>query len=119
MSIETQDQHPQVAEALEQLKRFNSALEDQMYQANIESFTGTDEAETVNVTIDGRHALTGLFIEDGLLRLGAQTVEERLNEALRNAQAAATSAITAHQQQVFASLLDMTEQMMKAAGLAP
>ncbi len=119
MSIETQDQHPQVAEALEQLKRFNAALEDQMYQTNIESFTGTDEAKTVNVTIDGHHALTGLSIEDGLLRLGAQTVEERLNEALRNAQAAATAAITAQQQQVFASLLDMTEQMMKAAGLAP
>jgi DNA-binding protein YbaB len=118
MSIETQDQHPQVAEALQELKRFNATLEDHMYQTNIESFTGTDEAKTVNVTIDGHHALTGLYIEDGLLRLGAQTVEERVNEALRNAQAAATAAITAQQQQVFSALLDMTEQMMKSAGLS-
>ncbi|ORW87508.1 DNA-binding protein [Mycobacterium sp. IEC1808] len=117
MSIETQDQHPQVGEALQQLKHFNAVLEDQMYQTSTESFTGSDEAETVNVTVNGQHAVTGVFIEDGLLRLGAQTVEERVNEALRNAQVAATAAISEQQQQVFATLLDATEQLMKAAGL--
>jgi DNA-binding protein YbaB len=109
--------HPQVAEAFEQLKRFNSALRDQMYRTNTGFFTATDEDKTVNVTINGQRTLTGLYIEDGLLRLGPETVEQRINEALSNAQAAATEAFAEQQEQLIASLAEATAGLQKALGL--
>ncbi len=118
MGTETEAQHPQVAEALEQLKRFNSLLEDQMTQSDTGSFTATDEEKTVTATINGHRLLTGLFIEDGLLRLGAETVEQRINEAMRNAQAEATAAIAGQQQHVIASLIEITGNLAKSVGLS-
>jgi hypothetical protein len=99
--------HPQVAAALEQLQRFNSALETQMQRTATGSFSGSDETETVEVTIDGHRCLTGVHIEDGLLRLGAETVEQRINEALGRAQATATQATQAQQEELMSSLSEM------------
>jgi DNA-binding protein YbaB len=119
MSFETQTEHPQVSEALEQLQKFSTLLEDQMSRSDTGSFTATDEDETVTATINGHHLLTGLFIEEGLMRLGAETVEQRINEAVRTAQAQATAAITGQQEELIASLFEITGNLAKAVGFQP
>ena len=83
----TDEMHPQVAAVLKQAQRLQSLVDDQLHKMSSESFTATDETETVEVTLNGHHYLTGAFISDGLLRLGARTVEQRINEALQNATA--------------------------------
>lgn len=87
------EMHPEVAAVLQQAQRLQSIMDEQLAKMNTESFTATDEAKTVEVTLNGHHWLTDLFIEDGLLRLGAETVEARINEALGNATAKATESI--------------------------
>jgi DNA-binding protein YbaB len=109
--------HPQVAEALAGLERFNKALEDQMNRTNNGSYTATDETETVEVTINGRRCLTDLHIEDGLLRLGAETVQERVNDALLRAQAEASGALQSQQAQLIASLSEIAGSLQKAVDL--
>jgi DNA-binding protein YbaB len=113
----TTEMHPQVAEALRQAQRFTSTLEDQMQWTYAESFTGTDQAKTVEVTLDGRRCLTGLRIADGLLRLGTQTVEQRISEAAGNAWAAATAAVEAEQARLIESLADIAGSLQKTFGL--
>ena len=81
----TDEMHPQVAAVLKQAQRLQSIVDDQLHKMNSETFTATDESETVEVTLNGHHYLTAAFISDGLLRLGARTVEQRINEALQNA----------------------------------
>lgn len=100
-----------VDEVLRELQGFTSAIEDQQYRTETASFKATDEAETVEVTLDGRNWLTGLFIEEGLLRLGPETIARRLNEALRNAQAAADAASEADQQRLVASLVGIADKL--------
>lgn len=89
------EMHPEVAAVLQQAQRLQSVMDEQLAKMNTESFTATDQAKTVEVTLNGHHWLTDLFIEDGLLRLGADTVEARINEALGNATAKATESIDA------------------------
>ena len=89
------EMHPEVAAVLQQAQRLQLVMDEQLAKMNTESFTATDEAKTVEVTLNGHHWLTDLFIEDGLLRLGADTVEARINEALGNATAKATESIDA------------------------
>jgi DNA-binding protein YbaB len=114
MSIEM---HPQVAEALRHAQEFQSALEEQQRRTATETFTGADEAKTVEVIIDGSHALKNLYIEDGLLRLGADEVEERINAALQKAQAAASASIVAQQEQLFEQLSSITGALKDSMGL--
>lgn len=111
------DAHPQVAQALEQLHQFSSALESQMRRTHTESFTATDETETVEVTINAQRCIVGLDIEDGLLRLGSHTVQQRINEALHNAQAGASAALRAQQAQLFASLTELAGSLQNTVGL--
>lgn len=111
------DAHPQVAEALEQLQRFGSALESQMRRTHTQSFTATDEAETVEVTINGHRCIVGLDIEDGLLRLGAHTVQLRVNEALQKAQVGASAAQQAQQAELMASLAGLAGSLQTTVGL--
>jgi DNA-binding protein YbaB len=113
----TTGMHPQAAEALRQVQRFTSALEDQMHRPEAESFTGTDEAKTVEVTLNGRRCLTGLRIDDSLPQLGAETVEQRINEAVRNAQAAAAATIAAGNERFIAGLVDIAGSLQKMLGL--
>ncbi|OBG74987.1 MULTISPECIES: YbaB/EbfC family nucleoid-associated protein [unclassified Mycobacterium] len=110
--------HPQVAQTLAEFERFTKALEDQMNRTNTQSFTATDEAETVEVTIDGHRKLTDLRIEDGLLRLGAEEVQDRINEALLKAQAGASDAIQTQQAQLFASLNEIVGSLQNAVSLS-
>ncbi|MGD1172714.1 YbaB/EbfC family nucleoid-associated protein [Mycobacterium seoulense] len=114
----TIDMHPQVAEALRQAQRFQSALEDQQYRTNTESFSATDESETVEATLNARLCLTGLQIEDGLLRLGADTVEQRINEAIGNAQAVATDAIDAEHERLIELAAGIAGSLKETFGLA-
>lgn len=108
---------PQVADALHQLERFNNALNDQIRQATSGTYIGTDQDKTVEVTVDGARWLTGLHIEDGLLRLGAEEVGERINEALHSAQAQASAAAREQQMQLFASLTQITGSLIDGLGL--
>ena len=71
----TEEMHPEVAAVLQQAQRLQSLMDEQLHRMNSQTFTATDEAETVEVTLNGHHHLTGTFIEDGLLRLGAAVME--------------------------------------------
>jgi hypothetical protein len=55
--------------------------------------------------------LTGTFIADGLLRLGAPTVEKRLNEALQKATDAATESIELDRDRIDAAVADITADL--------
>jgi DNA-binding protein YbaB len=109
--------HPQVTETMQLLEQFSSALSDQIQQVSTASFTGTDEDKTVEVTVDGARWLTGLHVEDGLLRLGAEAVGARINEALQNAQAAASESIRAKHAQLYSNLAGITQSMKSGLDL--
>jgi DNA-binding protein YbaB len=100
--------HPQVAAVLQQAQRLQSLMDDQLTKMNTETFTATDESETVEVTLNGHHWLTDVFIEDGLLRLGAETVQGRINEALQKAAAQASASIDADHERIDAVVAEIT-----------
>ncbi len=107
----TDEMHPEVAAVLAQAARLQSLMDEQLHKMNNQTFTATDEAQTVEVTLDGHHHLTGTFIADGLLRLGAKTVEQRLNEALQRATAAATESIELDRERIDAAVADITADL--------
>ena len=103
---------PHVAQVLALAGRFQSALDGTLNQMNTGSFRGTDEANTVEVTINGHQWLTGVRIDDGLLKeVGAEAVGARVNEALKNAQATASAYNNAAEQQLAAALAAMSQTM--------
>lgn len=104
----TEEMHPQVAAVLRQAQRLQSLMDDQLHKMNTETFTATDEEHSVEVTLNGHHHLTDVYIKDGLLRLGAQTVEQRLNEAIQKATAAATASIEADRERLDAMVAELT-----------
>ncbi len=107
----TEEMHPQVAAVLRQAQRLQSLMDDQLTKMSTETFTATDESETVEVTLNGHHWLTGVFIEDGLLRLGAETVEERVNEALQKAASKAAVSIDADRERIDAAVAEITSDL--------
>ena len=104
----TDEMHPQVAAVLKQAQRLQSIVDEQLHKMNSETFTATDESETVEVTLNGHRYLTGAFISEGLLRLGARTVEQRINEALQNATAAATQSIEVDRERIDEAVAEIT-----------
>jgi DNA-binding protein YbaB len=104
----TDEMHPQVVAVLKQAQQLQSIVDDQLHKMNTETFTATDESETVEVTLNGHHYLTGAFISEGLLRLGARTVEKRINEALQKATVAATQSIEADRERIDAAVAEIT-----------
>jgi ESX secretion-associated protein EspL len=110
------DAHPQMAAAMEEFQRFNEVLEGQLRRKSIESFTATDEDRTVEVTINADSCLTDLHIEGGLLRLGAEAVEQRINEALLKAQAEAFANFNAQYEQVVDSLSEILGSLRNIVG---
>jgi DNA-binding protein YbaB len=119
----TTDYSSAIDDVLRHTQRMQTALNDRMYEINNRTFQATDDEKTVSVTIDGRQRLTDLFIADGLLRLGTETVAQRINEALLNAQAAASAAEQADHQRFFelmdyagASLGDIVGPMQAKLG---
>lgn len=110
----TEQMHPQVAAVLAQAQRLQSIMDDQLHRMNTQTFSATDESETVEVTLNGHHHLTAAFIEDGLLRLGVETVQQRLNEALQNATAAASASIEADRERIDAAVAQITDDLPDA-----
>ncbi|MCV7408884.1 DNA-binding protein [Mycobacterium florentinum] len=113
----TAQMHPQVAEALRQAQQFQSVLDDHLHRTDTGTFTAADETETVTVTLNGQLVLTDLTIEPGLLRLGAETVEERINGALQKAAAAATATNEAEEERLVTSLAEITGSLSSILGV--
>ncbi|MDZ7885851.1 MAG: YbaB/EbfC family nucleoid-associated protein [Mycobacterium sp.] len=100
--------HPEVAAVLRQAGRLQDLMDQQLHKMASDTFTATDETETVEVTLNGHHHLVDVFIEDGTLRLGAGAVEQRLNEALLNATAEAAESIAADQDRLNEAVAEIT-----------
>ena len=107
----TDDMHPEVATVLRQAKRLQSLMDEQLDKMANETFTASDETETVEVTLNGHHLLTDVYIQDGLLRLGAEVVEQRVNEALQKANEAASASIDADRERIDAVVAEITAEM--------
>lgn len=104
----TDDMHPQVAAVLRQAGRLQELMDNQLHKMASESFTATDESKSVEVTLNGHHHLVDVYITDGLLRLGAETVEQRLNEALHNATAVAAESIAVDRDRLNDAVAEIT-----------
>lgn len=107
----TDDMHPEVAAVIRQARRLQSLMDEQLDKMATESFTAADEDETVEVTLNGHQWLTDVYIQDGLLRLGAETVEQRVNEALQRASADATASIDADRERLDAVVAEITAEI--------
>lgn len=103
--------HPEVAAVLQQARRLQSLMDEQLDKMANDSFIGSDEGETVEVTLNGHHWLKDVYIQDGLLRLGAETVEGRVNEALQNASAVASETIDADRERIDAVVAEITAEV--------
>jgi DNA-binding protein YbaB len=107
------EEHPQATAVMGEFKKFSDVLEGTLKQMGTGTFAAKDESETVEVVINGGRCLTQLHIEDGLLRLGAETVEERINEALMKANAEASLGLDAMYGQTFESLSKIVDSLQK------
>jgi DNA-binding protein YbaB len=105
------EMHPIVAEVLRTAEQIQTMADAQVSTVTSGSFTGTDESETVRVTVDGRQWLKSVSIEDGLLRLGLETVALRVNEAMLNAQNAAAAVIDAEEEQLLQTLGELADSI--------
>ena len=108
--------HPQATAALDEMKKFNDLLEGVLKKKTTGSFSAKDETETVEVVINGDMLLTQVHIEDGLLRLGAETVEDRINEALMKATVEATVSNQAAYGATVEAMTGMLDNMQKIMG---
>ncbi|WAC91687.1 YbaB/EbfC family nucleoid-associated protein [Mycobacterium sp. Aquia_213] len=109
-------EHPQATAVMDEFKKFGDVLEGALKQRGTGSFTAKDETETVEVVINGDMCVTQVNIEDGLLRLGAETVQERINEALMRATAEAAASIEASQLETFEKLTQIVDSLQKITG---
>jgi DNA-binding protein YbaB len=81
--------NPETAKIVTLASQFQAVLEGEFNRMSEGTFRATDETKTVQVTINGYQWLTGIKIEKGLLDLGYETVNARVNQALLNARQAA------------------------------
>ena len=105
------DMHPDVLAVLRQARRLQSLMDDQLDKMARDSFTASDGTDTVEVTLNGHHWIKDVYIRDGLLRLGAVAVEQRVNEALQKAGADASASIDADRERLDAVVADITGEM--------
>ena len=103
----------QVRQVLQQTEEVQSTLDEFQHRMNNDTFAGTDEDRTVQVTLNLRRWVKGVYIEDGLLRLGAATVAQRLNEALQNAQKEVQVVLGKRQEELFERLGSLTESLQE------
>ncbi|ORW98992.1 hypothetical protein AWC29_28775 [Mycobacterium triplex] len=101
---------------MDEFKKFSDVLEGALKRQGSGSFTAKDETETVEVVINGDMCVTAVNIEDGLLRLGAETVQDRINEALMKATAEASASIEASQVDTFEKLSEIVDSLQKITG---
>ena len=104
----TDEMHPQVAAVLAQAQRLQSLMDDQLAKMKTQEFTAADETGTVEVTLNGHSWLTNVYLEDGVLRSGAQVVEGRVNEALQKAMAEAGTSIEADREYIDSVVAEIT-----------
>ncbi|MGD9622717.1 MAG: YbaB/EbfC family nucleoid-associated protein [Mycolicibacterium sp.] len=107
----TDEMHPEVLAVLRQARRLQSVMDDQLEKMAKESFTASDDTDTVEVTLNGHHWLRDVYIQDGLLRLGAPTVEDRVNEALEYATTEAAASIDADRERIDAVVAEITAEI--------
>ncbi len=107
----TDDMHPEVAAVLKQARRLQTLMDEQLDKMASDAFTAADDSRTVEVTLNGHHWLKDVYIQDGLLRMGAETVEERVNEALQKASADASAAIEADRGRIDAVVAEITAEV--------
>jgi DNA-binding protein YbaB len=107
----TDDMHPEVAAVLRQARRLQALMDEQLDKMATSSFTASDENDTVEVTLNGHQWLKDVYIQDGLLRLGAEEVEHRVNEALHKASAEASAAIDADRERIDAVVAEITAEI--------
>lgn len=105
------EMHLIVTEAMRQAEQIQSLGDQNADHLRQRSFKGSDASESVTVTLDGRQWLTDLYIADGTLRLGVDIVAQRVNEAIQNAQAAATAAVEVQQQQFIQTLGELADSL--------
>ncbi|MCH9736370.1 MAG: YbaB/EbfC family nucleoid-associated protein [Actinomycetia bacterium] len=103
--------HPEVSAVLRQARQLQSLMDDQLDKMKNVSFTAADTTDTVEVTLNGHLWLKDVYIQDGLLRLGAETVEQRVNEALVNAGEEASASIEADRERIDAAVAEITAEM--------
>jgi DNA-binding protein YbaB len=108
--------HQQATAVLDEFKKFSDVLENAVKQKGTGSFSVKDQTETVEVVINGDGVVTQLHIEDGLLRLGAETVQDRINEALIMAQAQAAASAEAMAGATVEAMAGIIESMQKIIG---
>lgn len=111
----TDDMHPEVAAVLKQARRIQSLMDEQLDKMAGDSFTAADDGETVEVTLNGHHWLKDVRIQDGLLRLGAETVEQRLNEALQRANEEASATIEADRERIESVVAEIAAEVADTA----
>jgi DNA-binding protein YbaB len=78
-------QRPEIARKFRELDGVRALLDDQLARMHAESFVATDEAGTVEVTVNGIQRLVDLRFDPRILNLGAQEATARINEALHAA----------------------------------
>jgi DNA-binding protein YbaB len=103
-------------ELMRRIQEIQTAVDVQASSLVAESFSGTDEAKTVRVTLDGRQWLTDIQLQDGLLRLGIETVSQRVNEAIRNAQDTATEAGEIEREKFLEAIAKIAGPLTEALG---
>ncbi len=103
---------PGPAQTLALLAKFQSAMEGQVNQMAGGEYKASDNEQTVDVTINGYQWLTGIKIQPGLLKeIGAEGVSARVNEALQNAQRAASAYNEVAGDQLVATLEAITKMI--------
>lgn len=98
-------------DTIRNVERVAEMFEEQLRWTADRRFSAVDVTGTVEATLDGERRLVGLEIGEGLLRLGARTVEQRINDALRNAESLAIETMSSRLEQFTVSLVEFTEQM--------
>lgn len=107
--------NPESARVLALASQFQAALESQFNRMNDGIFHATDVERTVEVEINGYQWLTGIKIEKGLLDLGVETVNARVNEALHNAQ----QAVGAYNKVAGEQLTEVLDQLSRQINRGP
>ena len=100
--------HPDVAAILREAKRLEDVLEERLHQIRTGRFTATDEAGTVEVTLDGQHRLVDVFITEGTLRRGVPAVEAAVNDALLKANVDVDASASAASAKINAVVAEIT-----------
>jgi DNA-binding protein YbaB len=105
------DVNPETAKILTLASQFQAVLEGEFNRMSEGTFRASDSTQTVQVSMNGYQWLTALKIEQGLLELGYEQVNARINEALQNARHAAGAYNQVAGEQMSAVLDQVTRAM--------